>query len=163
MVKMRVLLEEKKVIKINELEKDRYLFFLSNSYKNHLEHAKFVREVFPRWSIISGYYAMHDISKLLLVKEFNLKVEREVHATTIKSIRELINNKEIFKLFEVGYDEFANLALDLNEAKKEKVKTQYYTGSEYMKDELMRKSKGFIEEIVEPYLLKLEKLLGEKK
>lgn len=162
MVKIEILISENKASKINELEKERYVNFLFNSYKDNLEHAKFVQENYPRWAIISGYYAMHDISKLLLAKEFNLKIEKEVHATTIKLIEELIKNKDLFKLIEEGYKEFSTLATDLNEAKRERAKTQYYTGSNYMKEEFRKKSKKFILEIVIPYLEKMKKLIGEK-
>ena len=162
MVRIETLMNEYKVSKVKELEKERQVAFLLHSYKNNLEHAKFVQETFPRWSIISGYYAMHDISKLLLIKNFNLKVEREVHATTIKLIRELIRNKKLFKLFEQGYKNFTNLASDLTEAKKERTKTQYYTGTVYMKEEFKKKSENFLIEIVEPYVEKIKKILNEK-
>ena len=163
MVKLDIFFSEEKVSRINEFEKERYINFLLNSYKDNLEHAKFVQETYPRWTIISGYYAMHDISKLLLAKEFNLKIEKEVHATTIKLIENLIKNKKLFKLYEEGYNEFNSLATDLNLAKRERAKTQYYTGSNYSKDEFKRKSKNFISHVVEPYLIKIEKLLGELK
>ncbi|HIE41539.1 MAG TPA: hypothetical protein EYP80_02635 [Candidatus Aenigmarchaeota archaeon] len=89
MVKIEILMQEKKVSKIKELELGRYINFLENSYQDNLEHCKKNIGDFPRWSIISGYYAMHDITKLLLAKRFRLKIEREIHATTIKVLREL--------------------------------------------------------------------------
>ncbi len=162
MVKIETLINEGKVSKIKELELERYLNFFENSYKDNLEHCKQNIENFPRWSIISGYYAMHDITKLLLAKKFRLKIETEVHATTIKVLRELIKNKEILNLIERGYREFINLANDLSEAKKERIKAQYYTGTIFMKEEFRKRSKEFLITVVEPSLEKINKLLGEK-
>jgi len=159
MVKIEILISEGKVSKIKELELARYINFFENSYKDNLEHSKFVKESFPRWSIISGYYAMHDITKLLLAKEFRLKIELEVHATTIKALKELIQNKQLLELIEKGYEEFLFLANDLAEGKKERVKTQYFTGTDYMKEEYGKKAGEFLKNIVEPYIEKVRKLL----
>lgn len=162
MVKIDTLLEEGKISRIKELEIERYVNFFSSSFKDNLEHSKAIIETFPRWSIISGYYAMHDITKLLLAKIFNLKIEFEVHATTIKALSELIKNKEVSKLLEEGYHEFIYLANDLAEAKKERVKTQYYTGTKFMKEEYKRRAKTFLANIAEPFIIKIKKLLEIK-
>ena len=159
MVKIETLIKEGKVSKINELELERYINFFDKSYKNNLEHSNFVLEKFPRWSIISGYYAMHDIAKLFLAKEFRLKIDYEVHATTIKVLKELIKNKEILKLIEKGYEEFITIANDLAEAKKDRVKVQYYTGTEYMEQEYKKRAKEFLNKIVELFLFKINKLM----
>lgn len=90
MVKIETLLKEGKITRINELELGRYVNFFENSYSDNLEHSKANLIKFPHWAIISGYYAMHDITKLLLAKKFRIKIEFEVHATTIKVLRELI-------------------------------------------------------------------------
>lgn len=162
MVKIETLIDEWKISRIKELEIERYVNFFLSSYKDNLEHCKAVIETFPRWSIISGYYAMHDITKLLLAKVFNLKIEFEVHATTIKALRELIKNKEILKLLENGYQEFIYLANDLAEAKKERVKSQYYTGTAFMKEEYKKRAQNFLKEVVKPFILKINKLLETK-
>ncbi|MBU0666898.1 MAG: hypothetical protein ABIC91_06685 [Nanoarchaeota archaeon] len=162
MVKLEVLIKQKKISKINELELFRYVNFFENSYKENLEHSIFIKNEFSRWSIISGYYAMHDITKLLLAKNFRIKIEFEVHATTIKVLRELIKNKELLTLIEKGYGEFITLANDLAEAKKERVKSQYYTGTDFMKKEYQKKASKFLEEVVAPYLEKIKILIKEK-
>lgn len=159
MVKIEILLKEGKISKINELELHRYINFFESSYKDNLEHSKSNISLFPRWSIISGYYAMHDITKLLLAKRFRIKIELEVHATTIKVLDELIKNKEILTLIKEGYKEFLSLANDLVEAKKDRVKVQYYTGTEFMKEEYKKRSNEFLKNIVEPYLIKINRLL----
>ena len=152
-------MKEGKLSKINELELERYINFFENSYKNNLEHCNFVIKAFPRWSIISGYYAMHDITKLLLAKVFRIKIEIEVHATTIKVLRELIKNKDIIILMEKGYSEFLSLANDLAEAKKDRVKAQYYTGTEYMKKEYEKRAEEFLLNIVNPFISKIKTLV----
>lgn len=161
MVKIEILILEGKVTKINELELERYLNFFSQSYQDNLSHCRSVSETYPRWSIISGYYAMHDITKLLLAKQFRLKIDLEVHATTIKVLAELIKNKELLDLIEKGYHEFLSLANDLAEAKTERTRTQYYTGTDFMKEEYKRKAKIFFKETVEPFIFKIKKLIGE--
>ena len=159
MVKIEILLKEGKIDKINEMELNRYINFFENSYKDNLEHSKAIVQSFPRWSIISGYYAMHDITKLLLAKIFRIKIELEVHATTIKVLDELIKNKEILSLIKKGYEEFISLANDLAEAKKERVKTQYYTGTDFMKEQYKERANEFLKDTVLPYIEKIKGLL----
>jgi hypothetical protein len=92
MVSIETLMKEGKVSRIRELEVGRYVNFFENSSKDNLAHCKATIKTFPRWSIISGYYAMHDTTKLLIAKKFRLKIELEVHATTIKVLRELVKD-----------------------------------------------------------------------
>ncbi len=163
MVKIEILLGEGKLSKINELELGRYLNFFTHSYQDNLKHCQLVLDSFPRWSIISGYYAMHDITKLLLAKQFRLKAELEVHATAIKALKELIKNREIQTLLERGRREFISLANDLAEAREERVKSQYYTGTDYMEKEYRKKARYFLEEVVTLFLQKVKLLLEEDK
>ncbi len=160
MVKIEILIKEGKVVKISELELPRYVNFFGSSYKENLEHSKAVISSYPRWSIISGYYAMHDITKLLIAKNFFLKIELEVHATTIKVLSELIKNAELQRLIETGYSEFIALANDLATAKTERVKAQYYTGTKFMKEEYEKRASEFASEVVVPYVEKITLLLG---
>ncbi|HLC49843.1 MAG TPA: hypothetical protein VI968_00360 [archaeon] len=161
MVSIETLMREGKVSKIKELELERYINFFENSYKDNLEHCKSVLETFPRWSIISGYYAMHDVTKLLIAKKFRLKIELEVHATTIKVLRELIKDKEVLALIQKGYKEFISLANDLAEAKKERTKSQYYTGTKFMKEHFKELSEEFLHQTVNPYIERIKFLLIE--
>jgi len=159
MVKIEILVNEGKVSKIKETELDRYVEFFSESYEDNLSHAESNIEDYPRWAIISGYYAMHDIAKLLIAKIYRLKIEREVHATTIKVLRELIKDEETIKLLEEGYEEFQELGDDLADAKKERVKVQYYTGSRLLKEKYKQKSADFFKEAVKPFIEKISRLL----
>ncbi|MDA3855903.1 MAG: hypothetical protein PF569_06575 [Candidatus Woesearchaeota archaeon] len=163
MVKINTLIEEGKLSRIGDLELERYINFFNSSYGDNLKHSEFNKNEFPRWAIISGYYAMHDISKLLIVKTYGLKVEFEVHSTTIKVLNEILKDKEIFALIDQAYFEFKYLANDLFDAKNERVKTQYFTGSEFMHDEYKKKAENFIKEIVNPFIEKINILLEVEK
>lgn len=158
MVKIEILLQEGKLSRISVLEQGRYLNFFEHSYKDNLEHCRFVLEKFPRWSIISGYYSMHDITKLFLARRYRLKVETNVHETTITALKELIKNQEIIKLIQAGHKEFKQLANDLAQAKKDRINVQYYTGTEFMKEEYRKRAHAFLTKTVQPYLEKMKKL-----
>lgn len=162
MVKIDILFKKGLITKISELEKERYINFFENSYKDNLEHSKKNLVEFSRWSIISGYYAMHDITKLLMAKKFRIKVEFNVHKITIQLLRELIKNKELNILIKKGYTEFLNLANDLSEARKERTKVQYYTGTKFLKEEYTKRAEEFYEKIAFEYVEKIKKLIEEK-
>jgi hypothetical protein len=162
MVKIDILEREGKISRIRETELQRYIEFYAESYQDNLTHSKENIEKHPRWSIISGYYAMHDISKLLVAKVYGLKINREVHATTIKVLRELLKDNETLKLIEEGYENFQNLANDLSDAKKERVKVQYYTGTEFMKEKYKERALNFNKDIVRLYIEKIRALLDGK-
>ena len=141
--------------KINENEVPRYTNFFENTYKENLEHCRFNLDKFPRWSIISGYYAMHDITKLFLAINFNIKIDFNVHKTTLAILKEVIKDKDILRLLRAGYKEFIEMANDLSKAKKERTKAQYYTGTKFMKEEYKEKAKEFLNKVVIPYLNKI--------
>ncbi|MEM4397746.1 MAG: hypothetical protein QW757_03945 [Candidatus Woesearchaeota archaeon] len=153
------LFKENKISRIPETEQERYVSFYENSYLDDLEHCKFNLTLFPRWSIISGYYAMHDISKLFIAKVYRIKIDRDVHATTITLIKELAKDKEILSLIEKGYEEYKNLANELEQGKRERVKAQYYTGTEFSKERYKKFSNEFYNKIVLPYTEKIKKLI----
>ncbi len=163
MVSIEMLMKEGKVSRIRELEVGRYVNFFESSSKDNLEHCRATIKTFPRWSIISGYYAMHDITKLLIAKKFRLKIELEVHATTIKVLRELVKDRETTRLIEKGYREFISLANDLAEAKRQRTKAQYYTGTAFMKERFRKMSGEFLSGTVSPYMERIRKLLGDAK
>jgi len=159
MAKIEYLIKKRKILIIKELEIERYKNFLESSYKNNLRHSKANMISFPRWSIISGYYAMHDITKLFLAVKFKIKVEKEVHATTIDAFKELIKNKELLELINFGYKEFLSLAQDLEEAKKERVKIQYYTNTRYLYEEYKKRAEDFFNRYSLNFITKMQKLL----
>ncbi len=159
MVNISTLFEKGMIRKISELEIERYFNFFESSYRDNLEHSRKNLLEFPRWSIISGYYAMHDITKLLIAKKLKVKIEYEVHATTIKLLSEIVKNKEILKLIKKGYTEFLSLANDLKEAKRKRTKVQYYTGTNFLKEEYKRMAEDFHNSVVLVYIDKIKQLL----
>ena len=160
MVNIEDLFKERKISRIPELELDRYENFFVSSYQDNLAHSKANLSSFPRWSIISGYYSMHDISKYLLAKQFRIKVRQDVHATTIKLIKDVVANRELPVLLEEGYRKYESLAEDLNRARKQRVRVQYYTGSAYMKELYAKEAEIFSDTVVSPYIMTIEQLTG---
>ncbi len=144
-------------------EKEYYQTFLDTTYKDNIKASEFLLIKFPRWSIISGYYAMHDISKLHLAKTYNLKFSQpNMHAAVIQALRELVKKQDIIHLIEEAkeeYEEIILLHLSLLQAKNERAKTQYYT-KETIKPEIsIQKSSYFLEKIVKPFIKLIEQLL----
>jgi len=158
MKKIDYLFRTKRISRIIETEKPRYLNFFLNSYKENLDHCKFNIKKFPRWSIISGYYAMHDVTKLFLADKFNIKIDFNVHQTTIDVLSELIKDKEIVKMLNIGYNEFLNLLNDLVMAKAKRTNAQYYTGTAFMEEKYRQDASKFLIITVIPYLNKIKSL-----
>ncbi len=151
--KLERLFAEGLIRRLRPTEKERYVNFFTTSSKENLEHAESVKKRFPRWSIISAYYAMHDAAKLLLAEEYNLHISYKVHTTTIATLKAL-SEKEFATNLEEARKEFILFANDLAEAKRERVKAQYYTGTPFMKEqfrkkaeELIQKAKRFLERV----------------
>jgi hypothetical protein len=87
-------LEEKIIVRLNEFEKERYIAFFEDTYKDNLNTAKYNLKEHPRWSIIAGYYAMHDITKLFLAKNYNLKIVNRVHFAAIIALSNVLKQDE---------------------------------------------------------------------
>ncbi len=158
MVVLDTLFKKKKISRIRDIELERYLNFLESSYLDNLRHCETVLDSFSRWSIISGYYAMHDITKLFIVKKLGIKIDFNVHTTTIIVLEELVKNGKMSKLLEKAYEEFLTLASDLDEAKGNRVKVQYYTGSSYSSKIYLDEAREFLEG-VKSYIEKIKELM----
>jgi len=159
MVKIDTLFKKGRISRITDLEIERYVNFFNSTFRDNLAHSEKIISDFPRWSIISGYYAMHDAAKLLFAKKFRLKVDFKVHKTTIELLRELIKNIEIPELLEKGYKNFINLANDLEEAEKNRTKAQYYTGTKFLREEYRKLAGEFHKSVVLPYIRKIMEIL----
>lgn len=157
-----------------EVEKESWIKFHENAYKDDLKHAEKDIIEFPRWSIISGYYAMHDITKLYLGKIHNVKITgEEVHSKTLKALNkfiqgetekekiiELLKNAEI-NFFNVTRLQEKALPLMLRKGKTERGKTQYY--SQDFSDINSQKAMYFFDKIVKPYTKIMKGMLIIKK
>lgn len=157
MGKIDYLFKSKRISRILESEKERYVNFFSNSWRENLEHSKDSIKKYPRWSIISGYYAMHDIAKLFLADKFSIKVDKNVHESVILVLKELVKDKQISEMLNLGYNELIKMMADLAIARKKRTKAQYYTGTEFMKEKYRKEAKDFVLKIVIPFIEKLRR------
>ncbi len=162
MKKIDYLFKTEKISRIFETEKKRYLDFFSNSYKENLEHCEFCLEKFPRWSIISGYYSMHDLAKLFIADKFNIKINFNVHQTTIDVFGELIKDKEMTEMLNSGYKELIKLLNDLSFAKRQRTKAQYYTGTRFMRRKYKEEARIFLDKTVVQFIEKIKNLRNFK-
>ena len=154
-----------------EVEKESWIKFHENAYKDDLKHAEKDLIEFPRWSIISGYYAMHNITKLYLGKIHNVKIVGEqVHSKALKALSKFIQDKKekekvigLLKKAEISFFnvlqlEEKTLPLMLRKGKTERGKTQYY--SKDFSDIKSKKSVYFLDNIVKPYIEIMEGMLS---
>ena len=145
-------------------DKPFYIDFLQKSYKEDLENSRDVISSSPKWSIISGYYAMHNVTKYYLALKFNKKIGLpDVHEATINATKELIKNKEIKELIDIAlfeYEEIIPVHYSLIGAKKERKNLQYYTDYSRKNKELTKeKADYFLNKITEKYIELIELLM----
>lgn len=154
------------ISQINMLEKNDILDYLEYTYKDNFSASKFNLTQFPRIAIISGYYAMHDISKLYLAIKYNIKFTKpSVHDAVIKALKKLVKKQEILDLIDSANQEFVKIQrLDyfLSKGKAYREKTQYYTGSSYSKEEIINIATNFLNNIVSHYIEIVETLIKEE-
>ncbi|MBN1544004.1 hypothetical protein JW898_00920 [Candidatus Woesearchaeota archaeon] len=158
--------EELRWIDLPATEKDNYLAFHRTAYEEDLKHAEKNILDFPRWSIISGYYCMHNITKLFLAGRFNAKISSpEIHAKTIEALEHFIKDpalkEKLLKLLKEAKDVYYSaerlkektLPVLLKRGKQERGKAQYYS-EDYTKESKVNSQKAvyFLDKIVKPYV-----------
>ncbi len=161
-----------KEIALTSEEKDRWIKFHTNAYKEDLKMAEKMLIDSPRWAIIIAYYAMHNISKLYLGSVHNLKITgQSVHAQTLFFISKYVKleSKKIVPLLKKAKEEFdaissSNIYLIprlLSKGKDERSKTQYYDPIKSKKSsiELIQAAQYFIDNFMKPYISIMEKML----
>ena len=163
MVSTKKLIEQGYVTKIEEIEKKHYLTTLKEFYEDDEAVNKDLVISHPRWSIISGYYSMHNISKYLIAKKLSIKISSErTHTTTLIIFGEYIRQKEtkekildLLKKAKEIYDIINprdwNIAKYLSSGKQNREKVNYYT-AEYDQKAILLKASEFRENLVQPYL-----------
>lgn len=143
-------------------EKEPYARFLSVTYKDNLLASEFNMLKHPRWSIIAGYYAMHDASKLFLARKFGLRLTMpNIHAGVIQCLRELVDRKDILEYIEKAEEEcndIISLHLALQQGKDEREKSQYYISENTQPKISMQKASYFLEKVVKPYIKIVEEM-----
>lgn len=149
---------------LSATEKKDYAIFHKNSYEDDLRHSEKNLLEFPRWSIISGYYCMHDLTKLFLAEKFNIKISSpNIHSKTIFALEYFVKKDELkTRLLELlkEADELYYSAERLKEktiptllkkGKQERGKAQYYSDENNKKIDSQRAS-YFLDTVVKPYV-----------
>lgn len=160
-----------KEVRLTTEETGRWIKFHEEIYKEDQKMANKVITDSPRWSIIMGYYAMHNVSKLYLAKIHNIKISGEnVHAKTLFFISKYAkqDTKKIIPLLEKAKKEYDAITssniwvipLLLSKGRDERTKTQYYNTVKAERSimELMQAAQYFIGNFVEPYIKIMEGL-----
>lgn len=156
-------------------EKDTYIKFHETAYADDIFVCEHLCAKSPRWSIISGYYAMHDITKLYLSKEHSIKIsDRGVHTAVIVALKHVLSNEDVKKKVvslledaEQVYEILESrrkekiLPIILSRGKEEREKSQYY--SELKNDILLKDAFDFFEKICKPYVEIFKKIMENKK
>lgn len=161
---------------LSEFDRPTYVEFHEWSYQDSSSLAEEVKGKSPRWCIVIGYYAMHDITKLYLGKIHNKRISGErIHAKTINTLREVIadpvTKKKIIgalrkarEKYELFSEDDEKIIVDiLKHAKNERGKQQYYqsrTFSASVFEESMKKqAEDFLEKTVKPFLEFMEEMI----
>lgn len=163
-----------KFINLPATERNNYIAFHEHSYQDNLNHSEKNMLEFPRWSVISGYYAMHDVTKLFLAKQYNIKVSApDIHAKTIEALEACIGEEDIkrrlLKLLKEAKEIYFSverlkervLPAMLRKGKQERGSSQYYT-EDYSKRSPIdsRKASYFLDTLVKPYVRLIEELMA---
>jgi len=154
-------------------EKENYIAFHKAAFEDDLKHAEKNSLEFPRWGIISGYYCMHDLTKLFLAEHFNVKIASpEIHGKTIAALEHFLKEDEVKKrlleLLKEAKDIFYSaerlkertLPLLLKRGRQERGRAQYYS-EDYSKAAKVNSQKAvyFLETIVKPYAKLMQGLM----
>lgn len=153
-------------------ERESWISFHEFAYKDDLKHAEKNLIGFPRWSIISGYYAMHDLAKAYIGKIHNKRIVGEkIHSKVIEALKILMQNKEekekLIELLERAEITFFNamrlkekiIPLMLRAGKEERGKAQYYSTKPDLKDFDSQRAAFFLKNIVEPFIKIMERMI----
>lgn len=155
------------MVSLSPIERQMWMAFHETAYKEDLLLAEKLTNEHPRWVIIIGYYAMHDIAKLYLGKVHNIKITPpDIHKKTIDELRKvLIENEEkrkILSLLEQAEKELLRLGIDaipdlLEVGKTERGKAQYYS-REFKRIDYSNKAQSFLNNIVKTFVKIMEGL-----
>ena len=84
---------------------------------------------------------MHDLAKLFLADKFNIKIDFKVHETTIILLKGIVKDKKTLEMLNIGYAEFIKLLNDLASSRKQRTKSQYYTGTRFMMEKYQKEAR----------------------
>lgn len=147
-------------------EKENYLLFHQSLFQEDVKHAEKNVLEFPRWSVISGYYCMHNCAKLFLAEKFNVKISSpEIHAKTIDALEYFVKEPEVKKKLLILLKDAKNMYYSaehlkekilhvlLQRGKQERGKAQYYS-EEYNEGKKVNSQKAiyFLDAVVKPFI-----------
>jgi len=151
------LIKKKVITKLPEVEKEDYIKRHEIFWKEDLEVAEKLTEMSPRWSLVAGYYAMHDFAKLFLAKKFDIKISGAfVHIATVEALRKFVEEEIANKMYK-AFEDVSVLPEFLEFARRERSKSQYYSKKFSEVDKVF--VQNFIQEIVKPFIEKLRSML----
>ena len=145
------LVKEGIIKNLPEVEKQKYIQFHEKLFNEDYQLCKQLVNKYPRWSIIAGYYAMHDLAKLFLAKLFNLKVSgRNVHLAAIEALKRFK-----FELAEVLNKATSSIQVNdlidmLNTGRIQRSTSQYYKTK--LKRYNSNDAKDFLNNFVDPFI-----------
>ena len=153
-------------------EKEQYVKFHKVAYEEDVKHAEKTMLEFPRWSIISGYYAMHDLTKLFLGEKFGVKLSSpEIHRKAIEALEHFVKDaelkKKLLRLLEDAEGVYYSterlkertLPALLKRGKQERGRAQYYSEESVSGSDInAKKASYFLQTVVKPYVEIVEKL-----
>lgn len=161
--------------KLTTEEKQTWLWFHENAYKEDITLAEKLLISNPRWSIVCAYYSMHNLAKLYLGKIYNLKITGEnVHSKTLILLDEVLKDSKektkIINLIKEAQKEFENLTrinertiyFMLRKGKEERAKAQYYTENldkSVFNQTFSLKASQFLNDFAKPFIKIMEGML----
>lgn len=140
----------------------------SNRYKKDLKLSEEIKEKDENWSIIIGYYAMHNITKLFLAKNnVYLQGGDHIHDKCIEELEKISRKDEKYLKDKL---ELLKQAKETTEKLLEKpkewpgilnyAKTERTTANYYKKREITE-AEEFLNIIVKPYINTIEKMISK--
>ena len=102
------------MVQLAPYDREAYLMFHRLAYREDLELSRTLLARSPRWSIITGYYAMHNLAKLYLGAEHGIRITGEhIHESVVreldKALRHTSERKRLLDLLATADAAFKGL------------------------------------------------------
>jgi len=160
------------ITQLSKVEKRKYENYHKANFEEDQKICFQLTKQSPKWSIIAGYYAMHNITKLFLTG-FDIKIsDKSSHTATFLALKKVIQDdkikskaidllKKAQETYEILNSPFKEkiLAHILSKSMEERKKAQYY--SEDTKQIQIINAMSFQEDILKPYTKIIEGLIKD--
>ena len=158
------------ITELSKVEKRKYESYHKDNYNEDYNLCVKITSQSSKWSIIIGYYAMHNQTKLFLAK-FGLKIsDKAAHTATLIALRKIIQDdkikKKVIELLEKAQQTYDVLNTPfkekvignlLSKSLEERKKAQYY--SQDTNKIALLNAMSFQENILKPYIEIINKLI----